>query len=572
MPRLIALDLGAHSVKVATYRLPTRGVQTRGPIELDELFSQAVPQDGGPTTLAQRLAALDALLDDHPSIKPASADLVVLAWPGSDTAFHRLTLPFTERAQIERTLPFTLEGEVPFDLDEMALGWRLVDSSNGKSEVMTALARKDRLREWIAGLTERGFDPAAVHVDGEVYGSWGGAAPVILVAEAETPLIAVLDVGHLHTSVTVVRDGSVQLARSINVGGYAVTKAIADALGVPWAEAEAIKHGMPVASAQWHEDGPTDAIKPPVRATGLWPPAATQKVEGVLAMFLAEVRSTLIKAEDSLSSEISEIRLVGGGARLAQLRDQLHHDLGVPVVDALDPREGVPGDQYGLVRALGPAYATPQVIDLRVGDLAYRGHIDFVRAALGYGLIGAGFFAIAALVMFAVQYRSLSVEQADTEAAIRAAVKRSFPEVPESAVQTTSMAESIMSELTQEAVQRASVLGDAGGVPPTVDTLYALTKAFPPHPTVTVLLSDLTISPSSITFNAETDNFSGSAAVEEQLKATERFRTAAKGTEQKLANGHIRFPVTISLGADDEVADTPAKPGAATPSDKNEEG
>ena len=36
-----------------------------------------------------------------------------------------------------------------------------------------------------------------------------------------------------------------------------------------------------------------------------------------------------------------------------------------------------------LVRALGPAYATPQVIDLRVGDLAYRGHIDFVRAALG---------------------------------------------------------------------------------------------------------------------------------------------------------------------------------------------
>jgi hypothetical protein len=140
-------------------------------------------------------------------------------------------------------------------------------------------------------------------------------------------------------------------------------------------------------------------------------------------------------------------------------------------------------------------------------------------------------------------------------------VTRSFPEVSEDSITSISMAESLMSEMTQEAVQRASVLGDPGGTPPTLDLLHALTQAFPPHPTVKVELSDLTISPSSITFNAETDGFAGSAAVEEKLKATERFHNASKGQEQKLANGHVRFPVTIPLGDDATTDAAAAAPG-----------
>lgn len=549
MPRLIALDLGAHSVKAATYRLPARGLP-----ELEELFSQVVPQDGVVPSLAQRLVALDALLDDHPSLRPASSDQVLLAWPSSDAAFHRLQVPFTDRAQIERTLPFTLESEVPFDLDTMALGWRIIATSPGRTDVMAALARRERLRDWLNGVVERGFDPTAVHVDAELFGPWGGVAPVLVEQDAApAPLIAVLDVGHAHTTVSVLRDGVVQSARSFNSGGLAVTKAIADALSVPWAEAEAIKHGLPVADAVWGDDEPTqDAAAPPVRVAGQWPAAAVQRVQGVLSLFLAEVRSTLIQAEDALGGEVAEVRLTGGGARLAQLRSELHRDLGVPVVDALDPREGIAGEQYSVVRALGGAVGSAQVADLRVGELAYRGHIDFVRAALGYGAIGAACFAVAALVMFTVQYRSFSVQQAETEEAIRRVVTRSFPDVPESTLQSVSMAKSLMTEMTRDAEQRALVLGEAGGVPPTLDTLYALTRAFPPHPKVRVELSELTISPTSISFNAETDGFAGSAAVEESLKANERFRTATKGDEQKLTNGHIRFPVTITLGDEDE--------------------
>jgi hypothetical protein len=136
-------------------------------------------------------------------------------------------------------------------------------------------------------------------------------------------------------------------------------------------------------------------------------------------------------------------------------------------------------------------------------------------------------------------------------------------------------AEAVMAQFTQDAVQRAEVLGSgSGSVPPTVDALYQLTKAFPPHPEVTVELSDLTITPQeggkggSITFNAETDGYASSASVEEKLKANPRFKAATKGQEQKLANGRIRFPMTIPLG---EQA-TEAAAGSERAPTPNEEG
>jgi hypothetical protein len=105
--------------------------------------------------------------------------------------------------------------------------------------------------------------------------------------------------------------------------------------------------------------------------------------------------------------------------------------------------------------------------------------------------------------------------------------------------------------------------GGSVGIPPTIDALYALTKAFPPHPDVTVELSDLVITPTSISFNAETDGYASSAEVEKRLTATPRFKAALKGQEQKLNNGRVRFPITIPLGDDAAASSEDAEePGA----------
>lgn len=565
MPRLIALDLGSHAVKATLFRVTGRQV------DLEQRHYRLVPQDGTAPTLEHRLAAFDALLDDTPSLKPSGSDVVVLAWPSSEAAFHRVAMPFSDKAQIERTLPFAIENEVPFELDEMVLAWRVVEQV-GQTQVMVALAKRARVAEVLGALAERGIDPAAVHVDADLFGPWGGG----LVTDDDTvtatgttpkpePLIALVDIGHLHTTVSVIRNGAVQIARSINVGGWTFTRAIATASNVPWAEAEQIKHGAAEPEVG-SEDEPTESTDARHSGYASLAPEARTQLDAAIGLLLAEIRSTLIKAEDTLGTEVVEVRLCGGGSRIDELWDYLGADLGVPIRKATDPRgDSAPGP-FAVTQALALAsVAGSAPIDLRVGELTYRGRTDLLRAALTYGVAGAAFFSLAALLMFAFQYRGLVVEQNTTEGAVREIVLRSFPEVPEGTIDTMGKAQGVMAQFTQDAVQRADVLGSGtGGVPPTVDALYQLTKAFPPHADVVVELSDLTITPDeggrggSITFNAETDGYASSAAVEEKLKANPRFKSATKGQEQKLANGRIRFPMSIPLGepAADAAADS----------------
>lgn len=538
MPRLIALDLGSHAVKATLYN-----IASRSQLDLQGRHSQSVPQDGSSPTLEQRLAALDALLDNLPALKPQPADMVVLGWPSNEAAFHRVPMPFTDKAQIERTLPGVIENEVPFELEEMVLAWRIAEQQD-QTQVLCALARKARVGEWLAALKQRGIDPAALHVDADVFGPWGGGVAELEEGPTELlnrenpdraagPLIAVVDVGHLHTTVSVIRNAIVQYARSINVAGWAFTRAIAEGTGGSWQEAEQLKHGD----------------------NGELPAEAKDKLEASVALLLAEIRAVLIKAEDSLGAELLEVRVTGGGSQLPGLLELLESDLGVPVRPALDPRSTETPPEFAVDQALAfttiGGATTP--IDLRVGEFRYKGRTDWVRASLVYGLSGAAFFSLASLLMFGFQYWSLAKEQAATEAAVLEIVQTSFPEVPASMLESMGKAEAAMAQLTQDAVQRAQVLGNGtGGVPPTVDALYHLTQAFPPHPDVTVEVSELTISPQSITLNAETDGFQSSAKVEEKLKANPRFHTATKGQEQKLANGRVRFPITIPLGADAE--------------------
>lgn len=552
MPRLIAVDLGAHHVKVCTYR------QSGRQYVFEERHAQRVPQDGSPPTVEQRMVALDALLDDVPTLRASGADRVVAGLPAHVAAFHRLKMPFADPAQIEKTLPFAVENEVPFELDDMVLGWRIA-ATEGQTQVIAALATHDTVSDWLEGLAERGLDPAALHVDGDVYGPWGVLPPGAAVAADEPTdvleglpkarLVAVVDVGHIDTVVSIVRDGSVQMTRSINVAGWNFTTAIANAKGCTWEEAEALKHGATLA-----DEDITDPGTPRHSGYRSLDLASRQAVDGAIGLLLAELRSTLIKAEDSLDGEVVEVQLCGGSARIDELWDYVAQDLGVPVKPARDPMgEGTP-PAFALAQALAGSALEPGVraIDLRVGKLAYRGGGDWLRQGLGYGSILVVTFVVCAIPLTGWRWLDMHLEQNKAEAMVQEMMTETLPEVrfdPDNMRKNAAL----MRAGADDMVQRAEALGDAGGVPPTIQLVYDLTAAFPDPNEVQVEVKDLTVTRESVSFNAETAGYAGSAAVEEKLKATPRFANAVKGTETKQSNGQVRFPITIDLvGSGDE--------------------
>ena len=570
MPRLLAIDLGTHAVKVTAFR------GTGRTWTFDERYDVRVPQDGAPPTLESRLVALDALFSDRPNLKPTTSDAVALALPGGVSTFHRLTMPFTDRGKVEQTLPFAIEAEVPFDLDDMILGWRVL-SQREQTVVLAALARKDQLEVWIGALAQRGLDPAVVDVDGELMAPFAAGADGGRGGPGAS--VAVVDIGHSHTSVSVVRGGQVEWTRSVNVGGWSFTRAIQQALQCSWADAEARKHGRLIAAAAppGAEDETTDTIgtalqispseeqDPAESGYRMLPPQAREAMDGAIGLLLAEIRSTLIQAEDILSTSIDEVRVVGGGSRIPELWGYLQQDLGVTVSR---PGLEVPAS-FALSHALGlqaAGQAGSPAIDLRLGQLAYRGGTDWVRAGVVYGGMGLGIFVLASVVLFGFRYWQLDREGDAADDQIRTIVGTTFPELPPATIEDTTTALSLMAEETEDAVNRAASLTQTG-TPPTIDAWYALTEAFPAHPGVTVELSELSISADVISFTAETDGYASSAAVEESLQKDPRFKNATKGDETKTATGRVRFPISIPLG---EVA-APADPDARTPSKTGKE-
>lgn len=525
MPRLIAIDLGSHSVKATVWQGTARRFQLEG------RHAHAVPQDGLATPgLDVRLLALDALLEQHPEWKHGNPTWAV-TWPGEQASLHRIELPFTDRAQVERTLPFAIEAEVPFDLDDMVLGWRVLSQTDG-TKALVCLARRDRVAHLIEELSGRGMDPRHVFVDADLLGHWA----------LRDRTVAMVDIGHAHTLVAVAREGIVHWSRAINVGGRDFVRAVQQVEGGTWEEStDRLLGGM---------IGPADA----------WAqlsPKAREALDGPIGLLLAEIRSTLIAAEDALGVETDEVRLSGGASRLHPLADFLHQDLGVPVGMAADLDGDPVPPEFAVSDALAARLAglTRGVeIDLRVGDLEYRGGLDVVRTAFLYGGPLFAFVLAGSLIMFAVQFVSLGSEQAEVEQRVKDVVIETLPQVDPAAVRDGTTALAIMRENTKDAVARAAVLDRTGQVPPTMQKLHDLTQAFPPPAEVTVDVSELTVTPANITFSAETDGYASAAAVEESLRGSARFSAASKGNEKKVRD-KVTFTVNIPLAGGPAVDD-----------------
>jgi Tfp pilus assembly PilM family ATPase len=568
MPRIISVDLGAHHVRVATWR------GSRGVYALEDHLSRRVPQgEEHPPNLEARLAALDAMLEESPQLAGSGGDRVVLAFPSEHASVHRVTLPFKDAAQVAQTLPFTVEGEVPFEMEDMVMGWRSSERENG-TEVMAVLVEKEKLSNWIHSLAERGFDPALVCCDAEVIGRIPTVNPSTdaleteeveeveeveegeeVEEETEAPLVtltAVLDLGHGCSRLSVVREGTVVFFRSMAIGGRTMTRAIQEALGCTWEEAERHKHG----------DGQQSS------GYGSLPPAARQAVDGAVGRLLADVRASLLRVEDEQAAEVERIWLMGGGTHIEELRDYFVRDLGVEV-ECVEAVSSELAPEFMMAQRLGDVMMNQheeEVVDLRVGDLSYRGGTDLVRAMLTYGVAGVAFFLVTIAVMSFVQWTSMDAEQEGLEERVRTQVASVLTDIAPGSLVDADMAREIMALETAEAVQRAQGLTQQlGGVPPTVDLLYEVHEAFPPSDQVTVSVSEFTVTATMVTFSAETDGYASSSAVEEALRSVPRFSSASKGTETRMANGRVKFPITIALGVEDGEVESPD-------SESNEEG
>ncbi len=400
---ILGLDLGAHAVKAVLLEGAFRGFSiagsARAPLSADAAEPLAVRQaEAARALVAERGWRFDS---------------VVISLPGAGVSSNVVTLPFNDLKRIEQTVGFEVEGQIPFDLADVAWDWQPLGSRPGKTDLLVAVARKDELSALLAALSGVGIDPRAVVPAAAAYASLfqGGAVvaapphPEGTAAEAEV----VVDVGLERTNVSVVASGC-EAARTFAFGSAHLARALARELSITEAEGTAV-----VAAAG---GGPELPESFPVKH-------GDERVQDTLRRALAplvrELRATL-RAWRARAGQrpVARVALAGEVARLPVLAEALAPEAEgkvAPLELAGPAAQGIaPADAPGLALALALALRGQQGshaprLNLRRGDLAYTRDFEHVKGKVARLAAYAGLVVLLAIVSAGVKAFALARQE-----------------------------------------------------------------------------------------------------------------------------------------------------------------
>jgi len=380
--QIYGIDLGSYLVKVAVIELGFRSTELKrivsvpvGEVDLESPplpAADAVALDGllteevvAPDPEELREAATVVALRAALAQAGAPPDVAVVAMPGDLTNIRMLEFPFSDQRKVLSVLGYELEGQIPYDMDQVVFDQLITANRRGESRVLVSLVKVDRGLELLQRLEQVGLDPAVLTVAPLCYGYLGDPN-----AQPDEPSWGVLDIGHRRTNFVVMRGQHTLVARTISRGGFHVTRALAERYEVDLQRAEELKHTY---ASLPRPDGPViPADQLPI----------VEVVEAELAPMIRAVRQTLLGLKQTPELMPSRIVLCGGSSVIPGLREHIAEQLDVEVALNL-PAEaptGVGGRGQVLAVGLAKIAADRRLpsVNLRQGPLAPKDHQSLI--------------------------------------------------------------------------------------------------------------------------------------------------------------------------------------------------
>ena len=387
MPQtVIGLDIGSYSVKAAIVETGLRKFQW---VKFCE--HQWSRDDSGEAHERDLSAAVAQVLEDV-----ADRNTVVTSIPGPRILNRELKLPFSTDKEIKDVLEFELEGHYPLPVDELVYDYTVLEKeAGGGSKLLCSAVEKRWFEGFLEELGEAGANPRIVCMDTlaarELVEHAGGVSAHS--APEESDAVALIDIGHMTTSLCIVRGDVVEMVRTIRRGGHHITLAIMDALKLTYHEAEEFKHtrfGLEL------ED--IDCEDPAVATLVL------DSVNRALSPLVRELRTTLHAHANKYVIGTVRGFVYGGSTQLSGLRNLLSESLSVPLESTrclsyawtADHVEGEAVAPKAVSLAL--RYMTDgrkDSINFRQGDLAFESEFKALKdKAVWLGVLLVLFLAI----------------------------------------------------------------------------------------------------------------------------------------------------------------------------------
>jgi general secretion pathway protein L len=512
--RILGLDVGSHAAKAVELRQTLRGLEV---VQLRHL-----PFDDPTPGVGSELRDLVQLYD-------LPGDYVVVSLAGDRISTRLLEFPFRDRRRIGAAVPFEVEGQVPFDLDDYFVDFEISGHQKNLTQVVAALAPRHEVGLLLETLSEAGLSPRIVEAEGLVLSN--------LASLFELPGARLLaDIGHRKTTICLALDGRVVATRTVPVAGLALTRALARDRGLGEIDAERAKL----------EEGVIDV------------PKNAASIE-VLDRLAREILRTVGALETLLprgAAGLQALHLLGGSGRLHRLEEFLRERTGLPAQRlALPPSELgsallAGGDPllFGPAMALalrGSSRATTRM-NFRQGELGPR--LDYRQVGREMRVTFA--LGAAALLLGAVSVGTRTTLDARRAAAAERQARALVSEVlPQGAREGNPLA--AMQEAVRNAERRADTLGVYRGNLSALDILTEISRRVPPD--LDVVFEELSIDRGVVQIKGHSPSFGSVDRLRAQLAQFGPFAEISVGDITADARrGGQNFSVRISLSDDGE--------------------
>lgn len=240
---ILGLDIGSHTIKVVEMSGGKGGLQLLNYATM--MTPPAVIQQGvisDPQTLGQ---SIKQLLQS----KGIKTKRVVSSVAGQTSLVVRIIeVPRAAPSELKEMIPYEIDRYTPFADTEPVFSWEIVerpgaDPASPNVEVLFAAAQPDMIEAHVETLQIAGLQPQAIDVE-----PLSVSRPFINVPggpDGVGETLAIIDLGASATEISIVKDGLLHFPRIIPLGGEALTRAIAEGLGVSEHQAERLKreHG-----------------------------------------------------------------------------------------------------------------------------------------------------------------------------------------------------------------------------------------------------------------------------------------------------------------------------------------
>ena len=351
----IGLDIGTSGVRAAELSLG------KAQVTLEKFGQVALPDGAVRDGEVLDVGAVAAAIKQLWAHTRFSGKKVVVGVANQKVVVRQVDIPWMPADELKRSLAFQVQDFVPMPVEHAVLDFHPLEELTGEggSRMVRGLlvaASRDMVNNALAAVQKAGLSPMMVDLTSFAVLRAMGSADHLGMG---VPVEALVDVGARVTNIVVHEGGVPRFVRILLMGGEDITNAVAERMGVPPAQAEAIKQELSIRST------PTATAGPEVQA-------ATRAVESTVAAFVDEVRGSLdYYTATAGSAPIGRLLLTGGGARLGGLAERLTGATRVPV-ELGEPLSGLRLGKTGLspeqLRFVEPLAAVPVGLALGVAS------------------------------------------------------------------------------------------------------------------------------------------------------------------------------------------------------------